>query len=261
MSRQKRPSLIFDGDDTLWASQVFYDEAKERFYEIVAREGGLAEYFQSAQLAVDDAMRFLDEIEMRNIEREGFSSDGFSQSLVQAYEILSRQAGVPPDSRLGQRLRRLGNGALKRRRSPLPGTRETLEALSGHGTHVLVLYSQGDKTIQLRKLRETELEEFFEGHVHIALRKDDDTLRALIRAENLDIPSSWMIGNSLRSEINPALRLGLNCIWFRHAEWAYDRAEERESGRLFEIHSLPEAIEIIERAQSPALKGKGAKPK
>jgi putative hydrolase of the HAD superfamily len=255
MTHQKRQGLIFDGDGTLWESQVFYDEAKERFYEIVAGQGGLAEYFESAQITVEDALHFVDEIDMRNVERRGFAAGRFSGSLVEAYQSLSRAAGVTPNPHVSQRLRRLGDSVPGRRRAPLPGARETLEALSTDGSYALVLYSAGDETTQLRKLRETGLEEFFEERVHIVPMKDDAALRGLIEAENLDVSSSWMIGNSLRSDINPALRVGLNCIWFHNGGWAYDESEERESGRLFEIHSLPEAVEIIARVRSPAAKG------
>jgi putative hydrolase of the HAD superfamily len=255
MSHSKRQGLIFDGDGTLWESQAFYDEAKERFYEIVADQGGLAEYFEAAQITVKDGMRFVDEIDMRNVERGGFAAGRFSGSLVEAYESLAAAAGVPPNPRVSQRLRRMGISVPNQRRSPLPGARETLEALSTDGSYALVLYSAGDETIQLRKLRETGLEEFFEERVHIVPMKDDAALRRLIEAENLDIPSSWMIGNSLRSDINPALRVGLNCIWYHNGGWAYDEAERREPGQIFEIHSLPEAVEIIERAQRPAAEG------
>ena len=260
MTDHMRQGLLFDGDDTLWDNQVFYDDVKLRFYEILHRQGGLAEYFESAQIAAEDAVRFINDVDIRRLDREGFSSERFSQSLVQAYDTLATTAGVPPDPRVSRRLARLGNSVPRRRRSPLPGARETLEALSGDGKYVLVLYSTGDETIQLRKLKETGLEEFFDGRVHVVPRKDDDTLRAVIRAENLDIPSSWMIGNSLRSEINPALRLGLNCILFHNGGWAYDQSEEREPGRLYEITSLPYAVEIIERAQSRGAKGKAAMP-
>jgi putative hydrolase of the HAD superfamily len=260
MTENKRQGLIFDGDDTLWDSQVFYDEAKERFYEIVAGQGGLAKYSESSQFTVDDVMRLIDEIEVRNIEREGFSSESFSQALVQTYQTLSKQAGVAPSPPVSQLIRGLGDGVSRQRRSPLPGARETLAALSGHGRYTLVLYSGGDRTTQVRKLRQAGLEEFFEGRVHIVQRKDDDTLRNVIRAENLDIASSWIIGNGLRTEINPALRLGLNCIWFHHGEWAFDEAEEREPGHVYEVDALPEILEILELAESRAAKGKGAPP-
>lgn len=249
MTQHKRQGLIFDGDDTLWDSQIFYEEVKLRFYEILQRQGGLAEYFQSAQITYEDTARLIDEIDMRGVDREGVSSKLFSKSLIEAYGTLSTEAGVLPDPRVSQRLWRLGRIPARRRRSPLPGARETLQALSAHHSYILVLYSTGTERTQMRKLRQVGLEEFFDARVHIVPRKDDDTLRAVIRAENLDIPSSWMIGNSLRSEINPGLRLGLNCIWLHHGGWAYDQAGEIESGRLFEIHALPEIVDILAQAE------------
>jgi putative hydrolase of the HAD superfamily len=260
MTHQKRKGLIFDGDDTLWDNQVFYEEARERAYEIMGGHGGLAEYFESAQIALEDAVQLIEEIDMRNADQMGFISERFSQSMIQTYESLSTKAGLPPDPRASERLWRLGMSVPRRRRSPLAGARETLEALSGDGSHTLVLHSAGDETAQRRKLGQTALEKFFDGRVHVVPVKDDGTLRAVIRAENLDIRSSWMIGNSLRSDINPALRVGLNCIWYHNGGWAYDEAEERESGRIFEIYSLPEAIEIIERERSCGAKGKAAMP-
>jgi hypothetical protein len=82
VTQHRRQGLLFDGDDTLWDNQVFYDEAKLRFYEIVVGQGGLAEYFQSAQIAAEDAVRLIDKIDMRGVEREGFSGERFSQSLM-----------------------------------------------------------------------------------------------------------------------------------------------------------------------------------
>jgi putative hydrolase of the HAD superfamily len=260
MTENKRQGLIFDGDDTLWDNQDFYEEAKARFHEILARQGGLASYFESARITVGDAVRMIEEIDMRNVKREGFSSDRFPQSLVQTYQTLSTAAGVSPSQSVSRRLARLGYSVPLRRRQALPGARETLEALSAHGGYALVLYSTGHETIQLRKLREAGLEQFFEERVHIVRNKDEAALRAVIRAENLDIPSSWMIGNSLRSDINPALRLGLNCIWFHNGGWAYDEAEEREPGHVYEVDALPEMLDILEPAESRAAKGEGAPP-
>jgi putative hydrolase of the HAD superfamily len=245
MTSPKRPGAIFDADDTLWKTQYLYDEAKREFYDLVTSVRPLAESIGVARFTAADAERLIDKIDSANVAKWGFSADRFPRSLVQAYRALSVMAGVPAERRVERRLRGLAATIQDATPRLLDGTLTTLATLAHEAVYSLVLYSAGDRESQLRKLKKTGLDDVFAGHIHIVRHKNDAALAEVIRAEQLEIPRSWMIGNSLTTDINPALRVGLNCIWIDGEGWAYDYTERKEPGRVFHVSTLPEILGIL----------------
>jgi len=89
----------------------------------------------------------------------------------------------------------------------------------------LVLFSGGDDEVQRRKLAKASLARYFDGRIHVVPQKSKGALRHLLKEEGLDPRETWMVGNSPRFDINPALELGLNCIWLHTGFWREDMDE------------------------------------
>ncbi len=126
----------------------------------------------------------------------------------------------------------------------IPGVEETLEYLSER--HALTLFTKGDPEEQKLKLDRSGLGIYF-GHTAIVKEKDARSYAALLRERALDREHTWMIGNSPKSDINPALEAGIHAVFVPHARtWSLERAELREGpGRLLKIARFEELREYF----------------
>lgn len=224
-------AVIFDGDDTLWQTQILYDQAKEAFYDLLESQG-----FDRCEVAVK-----LDEIDVANVQKLGFSTERFPLSMKETYEHFCHDSNQPIDATIEQEALRIGYQVFEQVPEMMSGAENVLAQLQPLVD--LILYSGGDVSVQERKLELLGLRRYFRD-TYIVEQKDEDELAALMRQEDLDASSTWMIGNSLRSDINPALRLGLRCIWVHSHSWAYDR-EELLPGHVWEVTELREILPIV----------------
>lgn len=224
-------AVIFDGDDTLWQNQVFYDEAKGEFYHLMERQG-----FDRRKVS-----SYLAEIDVANVARFGFSKLRFAQSMQDVYDLLCAQQDRPVDPAILDEVRSIGISVFQRTPLLLEGAPETLMRL--RAAYRLYLYTAGEPDIQRGKLAALKIEQYFD-RIQIIERKEQTQLRLFLKQERLSPHRTWMVGNSLRSDINPALGLGLRCIWLISASWEYD-SEELLPGGLWEVSNLNEIPDII----------------
>lgn len=116
---------------------------------------------------------------------------------------------------------------------PYPGMVETLNLLRSQG-HELLLYTGGETAIQQRKIEQMKLAEFFEDRIYIRQHKNAEALEEILRSRFFDRTSTWMIGNSLRTDVMPALSAGINAVYIKIPnEWLYNIVEPA-AGEQFE---------------------------
>ena len=188
--------LLLDADDTLWENNIFFEEAIEDFIAFV----------DHAELGPDAVRQELDCVETRNIKVNGYGAGNFANNLVECYELLR---GRSADDAEHERLHAL---TLRIRNHPIrlfPGVEETLDDLGAR--HRLGLVSKGDNTEQRSKLERSGLEDRFE-FAFIVREKDADCYRSIVREIGADAENAWMIGNSPKSDIVPALEAGLGAV-------------------------------------------------
>ena len=87
----------------------------------------------------------------------------------------------------------------------LPHARETLEKLAGD--YRIVLITKGDLFDQERKLAQSGLGELFDA-VEIVSEKNAATYEKVFRRHGDGAERSMMVGNSLRSDVLPAIEAG-----------------------------------------------------
>jgi putative hydrolase of the HAD superfamily len=210
--------LIIDADDTLWENNIYFERAFDAFVD----------YLAHASLTPRQVRDILDEIEDANAKVHGYGSANFGRNLQQCYRHLAGREVAEED------LRTVLGFAEKILEAPIEvieGVPETLEYLSGR--HDLTLFTKGHPEEQKLKIDRSGLGVWF-AHTAIVKEKDAAAYRELALQRGMDPERTWMIGNSPKSDINPALEAGLSAVFVPHQHtWALEKQEiRRADGRL-----------------------------
>ncbi|HXA52099.1 MAG TPA: HAD family hydrolase [Candidatus Acidoferrum sp.] len=192
--------LIVDADDTLWENNIYFERAFEEFVAFLSHSS------LSAQ-AVRDV---LDDIERANARIHGYGSLNFGRNLAETYRHLTERAISDDDIRtvLG-----FAERILECPMEVIPGVAETLEYLAER--HDLTLFTKGSPDEQRLKIDRSGLAGWF-AHTAIVKEKDTSAYRLLVAERGMDPACTWMIGNSPKSDVNPALEAGLNAVFVPH---------------------------------------------
>lgn len=216
---QTLSAIGFDADDTLWQNEQFYRLTENTFTDLLADHGD--SHHVSARLL---------EAERRNLKIYGFGIKGFTLSMIEtALEVTD---GTVPQHVIGKILA-LGRDMADHPIETLPHVHETLEALAGK--YKIILITKGDLFDQERKLAQSGLGDFFDA-VEIVSNKDA-AVYSRIFSRHADGPGrAVMVGNSLKSDVIPALESGAWGIHVPHdLTWALEHAEAPESHPRFRV--------------------------
>ncbi len=228
-------TIGFDADDTLWQNETYFRLTQERFLQRLV-DHAEPEHLQDRLLAA----------ERRNLAYYGFGVKGFTLSMIEtAVEVTD---GRVPASVIGE-LIALGRELLEHPMELLPNARATVTALSADFR--LVLITKGDLLHQERKLAQSGLGDLFHG-VEIVSDKTEATYRAAFARHGTGADQAMMVGNSLKSDVIPALQAG---SWGIHVpqdlEWAFEAAEAPTDHRRFHVVSgLGDLPALIDRLQT-----------
>lgn len=205
-----RQFLIIDADDTLWENNIYFERAFAEFVEFLAH----------SSLSPVEVRDVLDEIELVNAKVHGYGSLKFGKNLCETYQRLVERHIHEDD------LRRVMGFAERILESPMElieGVPETLALLAER--HELTLFTKGHPDEQQLKIDRSGLGKYF-AHRAIVKEKDEAAYRALVAERGMDAERTWMIGNSPKSDVNPALQAGLNAVFVPHAHtWILEKTE------------------------------------
>jgi putative hydrolase of the HAD superfamily len=216
-----RQHLIIDADDTLWENNIYFERAFDEFYDFLAH----------SNMTAAEVRAVLDEIETVNSKIHGYGTESFARNLEQCYrKLVQREARSEDLPQLISFAKRIVHHPMEL----ISGVEETLEYLSPR--HDLTLFTKGNPEEQKLKLDRSGLAIHF-GHTAIVKEKNAGSYAALIQERGLNPESAWMIGNSPKSDINPALEVGLNAVFVPHPHtWSLEHEEVREGrGRLLRL--------------------------
>jgi putative hydrolase of the HAD superfamily len=176
----------------------------------------------------------LDQIEEANNKIHGYGSANFARNLRQCYQRLAEREVREEDLRTAMRF---AERILECPMEVIEGVPETLEYLSLR--HDLTLFTKGHTEEQKLKIGRSGLGVFF-GHTAIVKEKDATAYRRLVEERGMDPERTWMIGNSPKSDINPALEAGLNAVFVPHAHtWILEKQELRPGkGQLLVVEQF-----------------------
>lgn len=210
-----RQHLIFDADDTLWENNVYFEDAFEQFVEFLGH----------STLSAAEIRNVLDEIELANQKTHGYGALNFGRNLRQCYQHLAERAISRDDL---DRVMSFAERILDQPVELIEGVEETLGYLAPR--HELLLFTKGHPDEQKLKIARSGLGQYF-THTAIVREKDLQSYRELVSGRRLDPARCWMIGNSPRSDVNPALELGLGAVYVPHPRtWSLETEEIRDGG-------------------------------
>jgi len=223
----KRLAVFIDADDTLWENNVFFERAFERFVERL----------NHPTLDAAGVRAALDGIEHVNNRIHGYGSANFARNLRQCFQQLGANGATADDDAFIDGIER---DLLNHPMELIEGVEETLAYLSER--HHLTLCTKGAPDEQRAKLERSGLTGFFHG-VEIVKEKDVELYQRLgsVRQE------AWMVGNSPKSDINPALEAGLSAVYIPHPHtWHLEHEDvPREHERLVVLERFDRLREIF----------------
>jgi putative hydrolase of the HAD superfamily len=224
-----RVNLIFDADDTLWENNIYFERAFDEF----------AAYLDHSTLTQEEVRAVLDELEAVNARLHGYGSLQFGRNLQQVYQHLSERHISEADL---ETVMSFAKRILEQPIELMPGVERTLEYLASR--HELTLCTKGHFEEQKLKIERSGVGQFF-AHTEILKEKTTAAYRSLTEARQFDAERTWMIGNSPKSDINPALEAGLSAVFIPHPRtWRLENAEIREvPGRLLRLERFEDLRE------------------
>lgn len=227
-----RALIVFDGDDTLWSSEVLYDRARALAAEIVAEAGIDGDTWSDLQRRLD----------LENVRTLGFSATRFPLSCVQAYEELARQNGGV-DADLASAVEDAARSVFSDAAELVPNAAEVIAQLASR--YPLALLTKGETWVQRKRLTDSGLARFFE-RVEVVAEKSEAHFTALARSLAVDSSRAWSVGNSIGSDIAPALRAGYWAAWIDAYAWEREReGEAPASPRLVVLQRLDELCDAL----------------
>jgi len=198
--RLKGQTLLIDADDTLWENNIYFERAIASFIS----------YLDHRIHTPDEVREHLNLCERATIAAHGYGVESFRRSLIQCFEQLS---GLPVTSERHARIVSFTDAIASNQIELLPKVEATLHDLQRR--HRLILVTKGNTAEQTDKLERSGLRPLFQA-VEVLAEKNVAAYRDVLLRYNCSPSSTWMIGNSPKSDINPALAAGLNAVFIPH---------------------------------------------
>jgi len=223
-----KPTLIVDADDTLWENEVYYERCIAAFAELMVAQG----------FGRKEAERTVETVQRERIPQVGYAPEEFARSLVIAYQRLCESHDQPIEDAVSDRVWEIGQAVIEHPIVLLDGVAETLARLSGRCR--LLLLTKGDREAQENKLVRSGLGHLFD-EVHVVPEKEAEVIRGLLARYELRPEQTWMVGNSPRSDINPALEARIGAIYVPHPNtWKLEQGEIAEPERVIVLNCFRE---------------------
>jgi putative hydrolase of the HAD superfamily len=203
-------TLLIDADDTLWENNIYFERAIAKFISLLNHR----EYTpEQVRLALND-------VERDSILKHGYGLHSFAHSLAETFEKLSVDTVTPE---MHERIRSFAHEIADHPVELIAGVPETLEYLSPR--HHLIMMTKGNFAEQAGKVERSGLKEYFAA-IEIVPEKDEAMYRSVVAKYELSGDSTWMVGNSPKSDINPALAAGLHAVFVPHDNtWILEHEE------------------------------------
>ena len=221
----KNQTLLIDADDTLWENNIYFERAIE----------GFISFLNHHEFSPEQVRKVLNDVERECIVKHGYGLHSFAHALVYTFERLSMQPVTPE---LRAQIQSFTHTIEDHPIEMLPEIPQTLEYLAAR--HRLIMVTKGAVAEQTGKIARSGLRAHFVA-TEIVAEKDPAAYHRLVEEYKLAHDSTWMIGNSPRSDINPALAAGLHAVFIPHGNtWILEHEEVNPA-------PLPQRLLIVGR--------------
>ncbi len=209
-------TLLIDADDTLWENNVYFERAIADFISFLNHQ----------EYTAPQVRETLNEVERDCIIKHGYGLHSFVIALVDTFERLAVEPITPA---VHETIHGFARVIAEKPVELIRGVPETLEHLSRR--HHLILMTKGNITEQSGKIERSGVKHFFAA-AEIVAEKDEPAYRNIAEKYGLVRESTWMVGNSPKSDINPALAAGLNAVFVPHdMTWVLEHEEVDQPSR------------------------------
>ncbi len=203
-------TLLIDADDTLWENNIYFERAIARFIS----------FLNHHEFSAEQVREVLNDVERECIVKHGYGLHSFAHALVNTFEKLSAKPVTPE---LHAQIHSFAHSIADHSVELLPEVPETLQYLSER--HRLILMTKGAIAEQTGKIERSGLKEYFAA-VEIVAEKDPAAYGHVVEKHKLALDSTWMVGNSPKSDINPAMAAGLHAVFVPHGDtWILEHEE------------------------------------
>jgi putative hydrolase of the HAD superfamily len=203
-------TLLIDADDTLWENNIYFERAIGRFIS----------FLNHHEFSAEQVREVLNDVERECIVKHGYGLHSFAHALVDTFERLSIEPATPE---LQAQIHCFADTIADHPVQLLPEVPETLQYLSQR--HPLILMTKGAIAEQTGKVERSGLKEYFAA-IEIVAEKDPAAYADVVEKHDLEPDTTWMVGNSPKSDINPALAAGLHAIFVPHGNtWILEHEE------------------------------------
>jgi putative hydrolase of the HAD superfamily len=220
-------TLLIDADDTLWENNIYFERAI----------AGFISFLNHHEYSPEQVREVLNEVEAECILSHGYGLHSFAHALVQTFERLAVEPLTPA---LHETINGFAHAIAEHPVEIIQGVTETLQYLAER--HRLIVMTKGVVTEQAGKIERSGLGKYFSA-VEIVSEKDVPAYRSIITKHALPCDSTWMIGNSPKSDVNPALAAGINAVFVPHGNtWVLEHeevAEPQPPSRLLVVETFP----------------------
>jgi len=224
-------TLLIDADDTLWENNIYFERAIADFISFLNHQ----------ERSPAEVREILNDVERECIVTHGYGLQSFTHALIQTFERLSVE---PLTAGLHEAIHGFARTIAEQPVQLLPDVEPTLEYLSQK--HQLILVTKGDYSEQSGKVRRSGLEKHFAA-VEIVPDKNSQNYREVVQRYTLTAERTWMVGNSPKSDINPALSAGINAVFVPHADtWVLEHEELASAApprKLLVVNSFVELVQ------------------
>jgi putative hydrolase of the HAD superfamily len=204
-------TLLIDADDTLWENNVYFERSIADFIS----------FLNHREFTREQVRERLNQVERESIKTHGYGLSSFANALCQTFECLSVE---PLNEELRHLIHQFSYRIAAHPVEIIAGVPETLRHLTDRNHHLIVM-TKGAPAEQISKVERSGLKDYFAA-VEVVAEKNASAYHAVAEKYGLDPDDAWMIGNSPRSDINPALEAGLNAVFVPHAmTWVLEHEE------------------------------------
>ena len=227
-------TLLIDADDTLWENNIYFELAIVEFVDFLNHQ----------HMTRQQVREVLNTVERETIMERGYGLLSFTHSLVTTFERLSTEPVTPE---LHETVRKFAQRIADTPIELIAGVPETLGYLQQRQHH-LILVTKGNFTEQSSKIERSGLQEYFAA-VEIVAEKNATAYKSVVAKYELSEAHTWMVGNSPRSDINPALAAGINAVFVPHdMTWVleHETVDPAPEGlKLLQVEKFSELKEIF----------------
>jgi putative hydrolase of the HAD superfamily len=224
--------VLFDFDDTLVETTIHFNHAKEKFAGIMS----------SLDFPAAEALETLNQIDIRNVKHcGGFFKAYFPHALGETYVYYCKHLKREINPGLRKEIEDLGWQVYDHPVKTMKNAGIVLKEL--HNRYPLYLATRGEPGVQKARLEQSGLACWFKK-IYVLAQKDKDTYLSIAKEQKITPRYSWIVGNSMKSDINPAIKAGFNGIYIHHPHtWDYE-TEEPIGGHI-EAESIMDVLNII----------------